>query len=58
MKKEMKKSPFFAKLLEKQARNTQNSKGGDNEKKTSWAEDFVLETLKYPSDNDEEVFWP
>lgn len=59
MKKEIKKSPFFAKLLEKQVKDSQNTKGGD--KKTKLNDDVVLDqTIKYPSDDDEEytLGWP
>lgn len=55
----MKKSPFFAKLLEKQVKDTQNTKGGDE--KTRLNDDVVWEqTFKYPSDDDEEytIGWP
>ena len=58
MKKEIKKSPFFAKLLEKQVKNSNEAKGGD--RKTNWREDidFSQTTLKYPSDTDEEYTMP
>ena len=53
MKKDEKKLPFFAKLLEKQVA-TENVKGGTKDTTHIGGEKKGNPTMKYPSDNDED----
>lgn len=54
MKKE-KKTPFFAKLLDEQAK-AEVKGGAEKTMKYPSDNDEVMQTMKYPSDNDEDIF--
>ena len=56
MKKDSKKSPFFAKFLEKQISSTESVNGGTQSVATNKKSDQILVTMKYPSDRDEMTF--
>ena len=65
MKKDGKKSPFFAKFLEKQISSTEKISGGNKEntgKTTSKKDDVIAyePTMKWPSDQDDpgHISWP
>ena len=57
----MARKPFFMRFIEKQQPQVEvktdvkaGAEDGGGKKKKKWYEDKGLETMKYPSDNDEE----